>query len=415
MPLSTHYHCIADILECPECRTKHSLPEGDIRRISMNYTLVHVIELLHSHSITSDSDEPVKEREEREDEEKPSQESNVFRCSTHTDREQDLCCFDCHALICQACAESETHRGHVTQNHTKAAVQLVKEVEELKTLATYTGYEIEESLTKANTLKRVESDMLQSCRVELTEYFERCTNRVREKIRKYEEKLSQIEKHHETLSGMLEEVECSQKKQREADISALIQSQEDVGSLLRSSRAIIADHAEYSSREAVTKACTVIKQLRQVINGKPEFTASADPIEYKLSSSHTEPLECELIDQSAIIVTGLDEKAHIGSNTFTVKYSKELVMQAPPKITVTIKLPNGRQCTTEEIKVAPVADASNEWKVTYYLSTGGLASLFSTSRRIIEISVLIGTVPALGSPFRVQYGLTRDLILNPLI
>ena len=85
MPLSTYYHCIADMLECPECRAEHSLPEGDIRRISMNYTLAHVIELLHSYANTSDSDEPVKEREEREDEEKPSLESNVFKCSTHTD------------------------------------------------------------------------------------------------------------------------------------------------------------------------------------------------------------------------------------------------------------------------------------------------------------------------------------------
>ena len=400
-------------MECPTCRVKHPLPNGDVHRISRNYQLADVIDLLRSHSntsSTSDDNEVCNQVSPKKDK-KRHKVKEEFMCDVHSEN-QDMYCLKCHSLVCQSCISDPVHSDHEVINHQDVIGRLMEEVKELEGLVKYAGSNIGEHLVQANTLKKEESESLESCKRELTDYFDQATSYLREKIRKYEERLSQVESHQESLSQMLERVKISQIKQRDADISELIESQENAGRLMRLARDLLSTKEQYNSRETVSKASSIIKQMGSVIDNNTEFSLTPDPIEYKFSLQ-ANALQCELIDQSAIVVSGLQDRARTGTNTFTVKYLKEL--HSTPKVSVTVKLPNGRQCTAEEVKVEPVADSSNEWTVVYYLSTGGFISLFSTARRIIEISVFINTIAAKGNPFKVQYGVTKDFVLNPLI
>ncbi|XP_019863045.1 PREDICTED: tripartite motif-containing protein 34-like [Amphimedon queenslandica] len=398
-----------DELECPTCRVKHPLPNGDVHKISKNYQLADVIELLRSHSNTSNNDDEVCNEVPPKKEKKKDEAKEEFLCDVHS-KKQDMYCLKCQFLVCRSCISDPVHSDHEVIDHEDVIGQLMEEVKELEGLVNNAGSNIEEHLAEANALKKQESENLESCKLELTDYFDQTTSRLRERIKKAQEKLSEVETHQKSLSQMLEDVKISQNKQRDADIEELIKSKENAGRLVESAQNLLSSKEQYNSREAVSKASSIVKKMRSVVDTNTQFALTSDPIEYKFSSQK-DPLQCELIDQSAIVVSGLQERARTGANTFTIKYLKKL--HSPPEISVTIKLPNGRQCTAEEVKVEPVADSSNEWTVVYFLSSGGFLSLFT--RRIIEISVCINAIEAKGSPFKVQYGVTKDLVLNPLI
>lgn len=400
-------------MECPTCRVKHPLPNGNVHRISRNFQLADVIELLHSHSNKIDNHgEACNEEPPKKDKKKNDKVKEEFMCDVHS-KKQDMYCLKCHSLLCQSCISEPVHSDHEVIDHQNVIGQLMKEVEELEGLVKYAGSNIEEHLAQANAFKMEEAESLESCKLELTGYFEQTTSRLREKIRKYEEKLSQVESHQRSLSLMLEKVKISQNKQRDADIEELLKSKKNAGRLMESAQNLLTSKEQYNSRESVSKASSIIKEMRSVIDSNTEFALTSDPVEYKFTSEPDHPLQSELIDQSAIVVSGLQERARTGTNTFTIKYLKEL--HSTPKVSVTIKLPNGRQCTAEEVKVEAVAGSTNEWSIVYFLSSGGFLSLFTTTRRIIEISVYINTIGAKGNPFKVQYGVTKDLMLNPLI
>lgn len=404
--LLRYYALFLDVISCPQCRIEHPLIDCDVNRLSTNYTLLNIIDILSRHHDNESQDATTTNGENtiQTSEVSKSVEHLSLLCSEHKE-ERQFYCIPCELVLCPLCTQTESHKGHNKMNADKARVYLLAEMTRL--IAEVETKEIEVGTCLSQILKAQETDAISvnTCKEEMSSFFDQNISKISGKISYYQEKLARVKEQQDLLMTKLGKLQSSQLKQQDANIQTLEQSLADITSTLTAARNLHStNHSnDTDPKKILCQTNEVTKQLKSVADfGR--YMLEVPPLQLSFVSNH-DPVKTDIIDKNSISIKGL-KRAKVGVNTFTISYGEPLVCQ-DPNIQVMVTLPNGKPCDPEEIKVR--SSGENSWEVTFYISPSSIrfSGLF-TSNHTITVAVKMGGVDAIGSPFSV----TCDKLLS---
>ena len=394
-----YYTPFLDVIACPQCRVEHPMIEGDVNRLSTNYTLLNLIDILSRHhdSKSEDTTTTNDENNIQTPEISKSVEHLSLLCTEHKE-ERVFYCEACELVLCHLCTQTESHKGHNIMSADRARAHLLTEMKRLIAEVETKGNEVETCLSQISNAQLTDDVSVNTCKEEMSSFFDQNISKINAKISYYQEKLVQIKEQQGLLITKLDKLRSSQVKQRDYHVQTLEQSLADITSTLTAARNLHSTNHDNDTdpNRILCQTNEVTKRLKSVADFQGHLF-EIPPLQLSFCQNH-DPVKTDIIDKNSILVKGL-KKAKFGVNTFTISYEQPLACQ-DPNIQVTVTLPNGKRCDPEEIKV--ISSGVNSWEVTFYISASSVpfTGLF-TSNRVITVAVKINGVDASGSPFSV--------------
>ena len=385
-----------------------------MNRLSTNFTLLNLIDILNRHHDNESQDTTTTNDENtiQTSEVSKSVEHLSLLCSEHKE-ERQLYCIPCELVLCHLCTQTESHKGHNIMNADKARDYLLAEMKRLIAEVETKESEVETCLSQISKAQETDAISVNTCKEEMSSFFDQNISKINGKISYYQEKLARVKEQQDLLMTKLGKLQSSQIKQQDANIQTLEQSLADITSALTAARNLHStnDSNDTDPNKILCQMNEVTKQLKSVADFR-RYLLEVPPLQ--LSFYRNDPVKTDIIDKRSISVKGL-KRAKVGINTFTISYGQPLVCQ-DPNIQVTVTLPNGKPCDPEEIKVK--SSGENSWEVTFYISASSIrfSGLF-TSNHMITVVVKMGGVDAIGSPFSVTCDklLSKDFLTDLVV
>ena len=370
-----------------------------MNRLSTNFTLLNLTDILSRHHDSESEDAATTNNEDsvQPPEVSKSVEHLSLLCTEHKE-ERVFYCKPCGLVLCHLCTRTESHKGHTIMSADKASVYLLSEMKHLIAEVKTKEIEVETCLSQISNARATDDISVNTCKEEMRIFFYQNISKINAKINYYQEKLVQVKEQQDLLITKLDKLRSNQIKQRDADVQTLEQSLADITTTLIAAKNLHSTNPNNDTdpNRILCETNEVTKRLRSVTDFQGHLS-EIPPLQLSFCQN-PDPLKTDIIDKNNIFVKGL-KKAKVGVNTFTISYGQPLVCQ-DPNIQVTVTLPNGKPCDPEEIKV--ISSGENSWEVTFYISAGSIrfSGLF-TSNQVITVTVKIGGVDAIGSPFSV--------------